>query len=84
MSNWSKCSDDYGITGSVDLNDVVQVAQKPASVKRSLSGTWNKPQQQQQQQQQPLLMDQHGAEPQSPKRTISTQTLEGKVSSNLD
>jgi len=76
--------DDYGITGSVDLNDVVQVAQKPASVKRSLSGTWNKPQQQQQQQQQPLLIDQHGAEPQSPKRTISTQTLEGKVSSNLD
>merc|ERR1712235_139524 len=76
---------DYDITASVDLQDVAQVQQFNASnnvaasnpaamqsgVKRSLSGTWNKPTRTSSQAEAEQLLS-------SPKRTISTQTLEGK------
>jgi len=62
---------DYDITASVDLDDVIQAKNTNNSnpVKRSMSGTWNKPNNSESDQ---LI------QPQSPKRTISTQTLEGK------
>jgi len=76
--------EDYDITASVDLQDVAQVQQfnasnnvatsNPASssgVKRSVSGTWNKPARTNSQAEAEQLLS-------SPKRTISTQTLEGK------
>ena len=81
-----KKGSDYDITASVDLQDVAQVQQfnasnnvatsNPASssgVKRSVSGTWNKPARTNSQAEAEQLLS-------SPKRTISTQTLEGKVS----
>ena len=85
---YNKKGSDYDITASVDLQDVAQVQQFNASnnvatsnpaamqsgVKRSLSGTWNKPTRTSSQAEAEQLLN-------SPKRTISTQTLEGKVSS---
>ena len=95
MFYFPECSiySDYDITASVDLDDVIQAKNTNNSnpgqlnrhqtdikqtsclflVKRSLSGTWNKPNNSEQDQ---LI------QPQSPKRTISTQTLEGKVTQN--
>lgn len=83
---YNKKGSDYDITASVDLQDVAQVQQfnasnnvatsNPASssgVKRSVSGTWNKPARTNSQAEAEQLLS-------SPKRTISTQTLEGKVS----
>ena len=83
---YNKKGSDYDITASVDLQDVAQVQQFNASnnvatsnptsssgVKRSVSGTWNKPARTNSQAEAEQLLS-------SPKRTISTQTLEGKVS----
>ena len=84
---YNKKGSDYDITASVDLQDVAQVQQFNASnnvatsnpaaavsgVKRSVSGTWNKPTRTNSQAEAEQLLS-------SPKRTISTQTLEGKVS----
>ena len=64
------------ITASIDMNDVVQTKSDNA-VKRTLSGTWHKPSEEAS-----LLQTNNNSNKISndPKRTVSTQTLEGHVS----
>jgi len=59
------------LTASIDMNDVVH-AQSGASVQRTLSGTWHKPSEEAS-----LLQVNNNSN--NPRRTVSTQTLEGHV-----